>query len=382
MRRIVFVALAVCAWFGAQAARESVPEDVAVWITIGQSNADGSAYADSAIDAEMEKWYDSESNPGKMRIWYRSSKIVNQTDAPVDKAARWVFDDSVDAPAGWMDLWYRNENNKGRTAMNMIHSYGTRSVGGERWTAQGRRGMEGEFGRKFSEAFPDRELYVIKLGASGSSIASWADPRDNHNWNYFFDNIYRPAIDSLLASGKRPRLAGIWWMQGCGDAGREKAYYEKQLTRLVDKLRGQTGFEKAKIYVGRIVEPGQSVNSSTASTQFGRGVREAQYAVARSLPDVEIIVTDDCPFQDDNLHFNHEGVNRIGDKLAAKAILNEPVWAQFSTPGEWNRLDTGNPQFVPLVGNPVITYSIDGDVVTATLDYGTWKEIKTARKTR
>ena len=107
-------------------------DEVPVFITIGQSNADGSAFADAGEDRRLSAWYDNpDSNPGLMKIWYRSCYIVNQSDG-----ARWVFDGTTeDVAPGWLNLYYKNDNLNGRTMMNMIHGYGTWSAGaaGRRW---------------------------------------------------------------------------------------------------------------------------------------------------------------------------------------------------------------------------------------------------------
>lgn len=203
-------------------------EDVAVWITIGQSNADGSAIADDTEDMNLKSWYESYAGDN-LYIWYRSSQTDQQT-----YGSFLVFDGSVeDAEPGWMKLWCKNDNISGRTTMNIIsQSWRTDD---SYWSASGRRGMEGAFGRVFADSLPDKKLYIIKLGVSGSSIDSWADEMNNHNWDYFYNQIYRTAMDDLLKSGKRPYLAGIWWMQGCADEGRRKEYYTDRLSHLIEK---------------------------------------------------------------------------------------------------------------------------------------------------
>ena len=69
--------------------------DVAVFITLGQSNADGSAMFDAELDAELEQWYTSAANTGKMKIWYRSTCVQNQTSNALGEAARWAVDGTV-----------------------------------------------------------------------------------------------------------------------------------------------------------------------------------------------------------------------------------------------------------------------------------------------
>lgn len=358
-------------------------KDAPIFITIGQSNADGSAFFNSTIDAAMQNWYSAQENNDLLKIWYRSTQVQNQSSNSLGEAARWVIDGTTtDVEPGWLNLWYRNENTQGRTAMNMIHGYGTYSVGSGTDCAQGRRGMEGEFGIKFSEAYPQKPLYVIKLGVSGSFISSWANEQDDHNWNYFYNNMFKPAIESLLAQGKRPRLAGIWWMQGCADSSKDKVYYKECLERLIERCRSELGFEQGKFYIGHIVKPGESTVTPSGSVSFSQNVRDAQDEVAQATEGVEIIDTKNCPMQYESnfngyIHFSHEGVNAIGDLLAEKVIADGPDnWNIFTTPGKWQQSE-GRTIFVPSVGNPDITYSQEGSVITATITYPGWTELKT-----
>jgi len=366
-----------------KATAEVTEADVPVFITLGQSNADGSAFFNSTLDAELEQWYSSAENPHLMKIWYRSTKVENQTSNSLNEAARWVVDGTVtDAEPGWLDLWYRNENTQGRTAMNMIHSFGTYSTGSGTDCAQGRRGMEGAFGRAFQTALPSSELYILKLGVSGSFISSWANPADDHNWEYFYENIFKPAMTDLLSKGKRPRLAGVWWMQGCADNAATQEYYQGCLLRLVNRIHKDLGFADGKIYVGHIVKPGESEVTPTGSTQFGQNVRNAQDAVAAAIETVEIIDTKNISMQYEAnfsgyLHFDHAGVNAIGQQLAKKVIdAGNDGWAEFSTPGTWTR--SGNTAvFTPAFGEPTITYSTEGNTVSATITYPGFQETKT-----
>lgn len=119
---------------------------------------------------------------------------------------------------------------------------------------------------------------------------------------------------------------------------------------------------------------------------IGQTVRNAQDAVttpgtADYVANTEIIDGSDCPFESGDLHWNHVGVNRIGDKIADRVIADGPEkWASFTTPGKW-RLDAdGNAVFAPAVGNPDISYAVNGDEMTATLKYATWTETKSVNK--
>ncbi len=368
---------------GVSASAEVTQADVPVFITIGQSNADGSAMYDATIDAAMKQWYTSDANTGKMKIWYRSTQVQNQSANALGEAARWAIDGTTtDAQPGWMQLWYRNENAQNRTAMNMIHGYGTYSTGTGTDCAQGRRGMEGNFGKEFLTAMPESELYVLKLGVSGSFISSWANPLDDTNWKYFYEKIYKPAITDLLAQGKRPRLAGVWWMQGCADRNCTSSFYKEHLLRLISRIHNDLGFADGKIYIGHIIKPGESEQAPGGSVQFGQGVRDAQDEVAAAFNSVEIVDTRNFPLQYESsfsgyLHFSHEGVNAIGKELASRVVKDgTDNWAPFSTPGKWSQSGT-TAKFVPDFGNPEIEYTTDGKTVTATIKYAGFNDVKT-----
>lgn len=357
-----------------------ISQETPIFITIGQSNADGTAIFNADEDARLNAWYDSESNPGLMKMWYRSCYINTSLNNKC-----WCFDGTVDVEPGWLNLWYRNENKAGRTAMNMHSHYGTWPTDDNPSNGCNRRGMEGQFGMRYQTAYPDKELYVIKLGCGGSAIATWTSD-DNHNWEYFYNNMYKPAMADLLSKGKKPRLAGVWWMQGCKDRNNTKEYYLTHLKELIEKIRTDLGFPEAKIYIGHIVKPGENPDYPTSSKQFGQTVRDAQDAVTTPgnddyIANTEIIDGRDCPFESDELHWNHVGVNKIGDKIADRVIADGPEkWASFATPGKWRLDSDGNPLFSPAIGTPEITYSTDGDRVTATLKYDTWSETKTVNK--
>lgn len=319
----------------AAAGAEETGKEVAVFVTIGQSNADGSAFADSAEDTRLRQWYESTANKGKLKIWYRSCKVENQPPNRLGEKPRWVVDgDTTDAGPGWLDLWYRNENSSGRTAMNMIHGFGTSSTGADK--AQGRRGMEGELGMQFALTMPECELYIIKLGVSGSHISSWTDSIDDHNWRYFMQHIYKPAIDSLTASGRQPRLAGVWWMQGCADSDKTREYYESHLRYLIERFRRESGFADAHFYIGQIVGPGENTDIPDGSKGYSKSVRSAQEAVAADMADVTMVDTSTFPMQYEKsfggyIHFNHKGVNTIGRALARLITQCAGQWAHYDT---------------------------------------------------
>lgn len=369
MNRFILLIMSILSGMAASAA---APEEVSVFITLGQSNADGSAYACPEIDRNMEAWYATSPLANNLSIWYCPTKVKNEKDFKGRTVCHVTDGAERDMPSGWMKLWYKNDNRNGRTAMNMIHADGTYSA-----EATGRRGIEGQLGRRFAEAFPDRKFYFLKLGVSGSGIDTWADNRDGHNWKYFMDSIYTPAITSLLDQGYRPRLAGIWWMQGEADRVGDSISYAAGLERMIRRLRSETGFSYARIFVGNIPAPGESAVNPEGSECYSDAVRQAQTAICRMADEVYLINTADKPMQPEHnnsvrAHYSHQGINMIADQLAdsiVKAGLDSQ--SRFEMPGRWSA-EGDSFRFEPAFGHPVISYRDNDTERTARMEFGTW----------
>ncbi len=305
-----FLLLLATAWPGAMAS-----DNADILLILGQSNADGSAFVEPDADAPLRDWYYNSPEAKDLHIWYAPTQVVNTINSLGNRARHVTGGRYRDAEPGWMRLWFCNDNAIGRTAMNMIHDAGTYSI-----SARGRRGIEGELGRRWTEEFPGQQLYVIKLGVSGSGIDSWANEADDHNWHYFIDSVYTPAMNQLLAEGKRPRLAGIWWMQGCADQHSSEQDYRDKLQYLITRLREATGFADAPFYIGLIPAQGEGDTTPEGSVGYGEGVRRAQEATASSIKNVFLIPTADCPMQYEEtfrgcIHFSQKGMNCIADHL-------------------------------------------------------------------
>ncbi|MFW6130380.1 MAG: sialate O-acetylesterase, partial [Atribacterota bacterium] len=78
----------------------------------------------------------------------------------------------------------------------------------------------------------------------------------------------------------------------------------KNFKLFINSLRGKYG--QIPFIYGRI----------SKFYQFGQAVREAQNKIVDELPLTQIINTDDLPKQNDGLHFNTEGLNKLGKRFA------------------------------------------------------------------
>lgn len=300
-----------------------------VFITIGQSNADGSAFPDADEDARQLAWYAGKENPHNAKMWYRACYTHNNDRDTDDTTPVFRICDAsakdCDAAPGWMELWYRNEHTQGRTAMNILT--GTWKTGNGKWVAQGRRAMEPELAMILQKHLPGVPLFFIKLGVSGSQISTWADPADDTNWNYFYEMIYTPAVESLNEMGYEPKICGVWWMQGCSDKDRSREYYETRLERLVNRLSSCLGQKDVPIFIGHISKPGENPLQPKASVHYGDGVRQAQDNVATRHDNVTIIDTSVCSFQDEKsfggpLHIDHKGLITLARVIAPLVVNN------------------------------------------------------------
>ncbi|MGL4853809.1 MAG: choice-of-anchor Q domain-containing protein, partial [Lentisphaeria bacterium] len=340
---------------------EVIANEVPVFIILGQSNADGSAkQADATEDDRLDDWYTTDQNKAnELKIWFRNCKYAAGNPGSGD-TRNLTVDGDDQTQNGWKQLWYKNDIANGRTTMNQQGTSGTLADNGVA------RGIEGEFGKTFKTKFPDNELYVMKLGCSGSTIGTWLESLNGTNWRYFRDNVFTPAIQDLLDKGKTPVLTGIWWMQGCANRTNTQEYYTSHLNEFIAKCREELGFVDAPIYVGRISAPGESLTSSSASTQYGVGVRNAQNSIGGRLigasseefvpgTDKRVTLVDnrDAGFSTDNLHYSYKGYSLIGERLAEDiATQGRSNWSSFTMPGTWANLTQLNTDLKEVTFSP------------------------------
>ncbi|MGL4854431.1 MAG: sialate O-acetylesterase, partial [Lentisphaeria bacterium] len=228
---------------------------VPIFITLGQSNADGWGAAWNFDYDELELYKD-ERFPNRMgktikdfydgvddiktvnlKMWYRSV-----TGSLADQATSYT-----DINNSWLNLNYKSDLANNKVTMTTRQGIGTGSD-----DADYVRSMEAPFGYYWSNgangvAAKGKDLYCIKGAVGGTAIAKWLG---GECWVPFRDNIYKPAIKALIDAGKKPVLVGIWWMQGESD--RNDSSYDVKLGQLATQIRTELGFPNARLYVGAI----------------------------------------------------------------------------------------------------------------------------------
>lgn len=181
---------------------------------------------------------------------------------------------------------------------------------------------------------------VIKYARGGTNLhTQWrADGtelsnNDGPEYQAFQESVHRGLValaerypDSVID------LVGMAWMQGEADRSPPfNGVYEENLRRLIADVRATFG-DRLPFVVGRL-----STNQTAMNANDVAVVRAAQTAVADEDPLVGLVDTDDFSVLPDVLHFDAEGLLRMGREFAERlAYLH---WAKSELPE--NVIDAG-----------------------------------------
>lgn len=160
-----------------------------------------------------------------------------------------------------------------------------------------------------------RSLYILKCAIGGTPLYYSGASADT-NWasnagqirELFFKYLAQPAISSLLNSGKKPRLIGIYWAQGESDTDTtaNANAYETNLTNFIADVRAKTGFTDGKFIL-------QSLSNYSNTTQWNT-VKQAFINVANNDPRSKVIKIDGTDgtfpsnrYRSDTIHFTAIG---------------------------------------------------------------------------
>ena len=155
----------------------------------------------------------------------------------------------------------------------------------------------------------------MKYAIGGASLLDWApdyskekaEITGNARFGNMFGQFFQ-IIDSLQANSEVLPTAMLW-MQGERDAripAAGKDYY-KNFKHFIEAIRKRLGKPEFPIIFGMVNPPADRYPALEI-------VRKAQRQVAKDLPNVFIIETDDLPKWADNLHYNSEGILAMGSR--------------------------------------------------------------------
>ena len=159
-------------------------------------------------------------------------------------------------------------------------------------------------------------ISVFKSAYGGTNLAK--------DWNKFassgfhlYDTMMTHldiALSRLREADTKFEFVGFFWMQGESDALYEEmaVNYEENLNKFIDNIRTDLAAPDLPFVICRI---GDHMNAGFKDT-----VRNAQVKVAESDPLIKWVNTDYLPLMNDNLHYNTEGIIRLGTLMAGQYL--------------------------------------------------------------
>jgi hypothetical protein len=181
-------------------------------------------------------------------------------------------------------------------------------------------GPEVSFAYRLNELYPDDDIYLVKYGISGTTLAEdWNPNGTGPQYNTFKARV-NAAMANLTTSGKNPTIAGMVWMQGESDAIESHVFamnYESNLEDFVDSVRTDLNATDMPFVVGRI------------TTYYGPAadnalVRAAQNDIVNHVGNLSVIDTDDLEWAYRG-HYGTQGQIDLGIRFANEfAPVPEP----------------------------------------------------------
>jgi len=268
--------------------------EVEVFIVAGQSNAQGVP-----------------STAGLPR------SLTNQTDVP---------------------YWYRSGGSSSGNAFSALRPL------------RGTFGPELSIGRALTDALSE-EIVIVKVTVDGVPLVErpteldWSSNSTGEGYDLLISNVLA-AQSNLIAAGKTPRIAGLFWMQGESDgksgvgSGRygpppqpaSANAYATNLTDFIASVRTDLSTAEMPFFIGEInigddpsfTSPVSDYNTKFGTWDYTSTIQAAQAAVANADPLSYLIETDQFSLGNDFLHFNQAGQLDLGEAFAAAYLATVP----------------------------------------------------------
>jgi hypothetical protein len=189
-------------------------------------------------------------------------------------------------------------------------------------------GPELSFGARIHEMFPNDEIYLVKYGLGGTSLAANWNPTGN--CYTMFKSRVNTAMATLTAAGKNPEIAGMLWMQGEDDTTNPSyaAAYAQNLKNLVTKTRLDFNAPDMAFVAGRITYMTE-VWTTRANIDL---VRNAQWNIASQSTNASCINTDDLEWAYYG-HYGTQGQIDLGNRFANQFVVPEPSTLTLASVG-------------------------------------------------
>lgn len=260
-------------------------QPVSVFITVGQSNADGRVY-NNQLPSYLKKGYD----------YLHYTNVASSSNGKFEKRSfenlkeRWAFCDVTNyyIERALESDFYSIKCTYGGTAIDTAATVKTQPV----WFAD-------------SQWIANNKAYRGDVTIGRSLTKSLIDG-------------FNDCVDSTFSRLKQGYdVKAIMWHQGESDRKSAGNYYENfkdVINYMRTNIYNKTGDESDKelpFIFGTV---------SRKSRQYSKGVEEAQRKVAAELPNVYLIDLSDMPLGKDVLHFDSAGTEALGKLMFEKLV--------------------------------------------------------------
>lgn len=191
---------------------------------------------------------------------------------------------------------------------------------GNNKSAPNNHGVELPLAMRFKETLPEETIYIVKLGAGGTNIDSHL-PGGNI-YEDFKNNYFQPAINWLINQGIIPEIY-IYYSQGEAEANASRYLeFNKKLSRLIENYKNIL-VPEIKFIFPEIIESGSLTHDIHINNVFKN--------YEKNNSNVFVINGKNYP-SDDNLHWNYEGVNLLGEDLFKFICDNSSDVVKYNLP--------------------------------------------------
>lgn len=184
-------------------------------------------------------------------------------------------------------------------------------------------GAESYFFKKMLDTFPNRKMYLLKYGHSGSTLCgTWRYNASGLN----FDKLMlatADALDEMIADGKTPVLKAFIWIQGEGDAvdlGCANAY-GNNLTNFFNTFKTEYNAMLTARGLSTVTNINKLITDNYAAGWSSAVYRDTIHSAkviycANPANTAEFIPTQDLPLRSgDVVHWSATGTLTLGDRL-------------------------------------------------------------------
>lgn len=185
-------------------------------------------------------------------------------------------------------------------------------------------GPELSFGSTLATGLPGKHVALIKYAEGGTNLRADWNPDKKGSLYEKFIAFTRQSLKGLKDRGDTYEIRGMIWHQGESDASLPAAEYQKMLTEFIVRVRTDLAIKDLPFVIGEVYDNDKR-----------DAVRDAQQAVAKTVPGTYFASAKGLQTFDAGTHFDAASQIKLGQRFA------EPLLKLLATS------KTGNPPPLP-----------------------------------